>query len=56
MTRRDKCYLVAARAQLLSPEEAAVAWAYLVGQLDGMAEQDSPKFAGLLSAIRRATI
>jgi len=56
MTRRDKCYFMGRRASLLTPQQAAVAWATLARRLDAMGDMDLPKFRDLLATIRAATI
>lgn len=56
MTRRDKCDIAGRRAKLLTPKEAALAWGYLAGSLEGMGELDIPKFRDLFGAVRKATI
>jgi hypothetical protein len=41
---------------MLSPIEAAEAWAYLAGYVQALDSRDIPKFKDLLHGIRSATI
>jgi hypothetical protein len=54
--RRDMCFSVGRRAGLLNPQQAAVAWAELSRQLEGMGDMDVPKFRDVMDAIRSGTI
>lgn len=56
MTRRDKCHLIAKRANKLNPEQSAIAWNSLILSLYDLGETEMPKFKHLLRAIRVATI
>lgn len=55
-TRRDMCYFVGKRGQMLRPERAAVAWRILSRRVEAMGEMDIPKFIDLLAAIRSAAV
>lgn len=58
-TRRELCEIVGRRAALLTPDQAAEAWFFLSGHLDGMGDPGNhkvPKFLDVMAAIRAATI
>jgi hypothetical protein len=55
--RRDYCWAVGKRARLLTPTQAAEAWAIVARKLeDDLSMMDLPKFWDLLVTIRAATI
>lgn len=54
--RRDRIYFVGLRAGKLELTQAAAAWYYLAGRLEGMGDMDVPKYRDLVHAIRSATI
>lgn len=51
-TRRDRCYLIGRRAQILTPAQAAAAWYHLAEKVERMGDLDVPKFNDLLIAFR----
>jgi hypothetical protein len=56
-TRRDQCWYVSRRAELLTPNESCRAWKALAETLADMGDDTPiPKFKALLRAIRTATI